>query len=58
MYLVLGIGLGVLEEVQQELGGLERPAALCCPVNLGLENKKERLCFFASKHMTILKTFL
>ena len=32
--LVLGIALRVLQEVQQELGRLERPPALSGPVNL------------------------
>ena len=34
--LVLGVALRVLEELQQELGGLERPPALGGPVHLGL----------------------
>ena len=34
--LVLGVALRVLQELQQELGGLERPPALGSSVHLGL----------------------
>ncbi len=53
--LVLGVALGVLEQVQQELGGLLGPAALGGAVDLGLKNKRNGLvqillklktCFF------------
>lgn len=52
--LVLGVALGVLEQVQQELGGLLGPAALGRAVDLGLKNKRNGLvqillklkCFF------------
>ncbi len=41
--LVLGVALGVLEQVQQELGGLLGPAALGGAVDLGLKNKRNGL---------------
>ena len=39
--LVLGVGLRVLEEVEQELGGLLGPATLGGAVDLGLKRKEE-----------------
>ena len=37
--LVLGIALGVLEQVQEELGGLLGPATLRGAMDLGLKEK-------------------
>ena len=38
--LVLGVALGVLEEVQEELGRLLGPATLAGAVDLGLKRRK------------------